>query len=207
MSLHPEDAVARFLSDHEDALALYGGYVELAVPKVFAKYEEEYPDASLLPGSTLCSGVRAVCWALARDDPKAKEGSLSLVNWYSTKLLTDGFSATVRILRHPLNAKSWERVKPTPPPMDTLFGVDAAGGYELAMLWTPDFKTKSLGAVVLAAVSNLSDATKTELYYGAPVPRRDVLTQAVDTSVLEEDFTWDDEDDWGDGVGVASAPA
>src|SRR5689334_4496523 len=132
MSLHPEDGVERFLNMHTAALALFGGYLELAVPKVFAKFEDEYPIARELPGRTMCAGVQAVTWALARDDPEAAEASLQLVKRYSTKLLTDGLGTSVRIRRHPLSAKTWQRIRPTPPPIDTLFGVDlSAAPYEL----------------------------------------------------------------------------
>jgi hypothetical protein len=213
MYLHPREAVERFLLAHRDALALVWGNLDKAVPKTLAMYEDEFPDASKLPGDALCSGVRALLWKYCDSDEFAA-ASLSVVPRHSSKQLSDGLGTTVRVRRHPYSYKTGSRLGVSPPPIDTLFradlsidplfGIDlSAAPYELAAFWIPNYRTKSLGSASLAAVAYLDDPSKTAIYHLEPLPQRDALTLGGPQSPPPPD---DFDDFWSD-AGTGDDPA
>jgi len=170
MELHPEEHVEGFLDTHRRALAVYHDYLDRAVPKAFAKWEPEYPDANYLPGETLCISVRTLFWTLAKDDSNCST-SLALVKRRpASRQLVDSDGNTIRIRRHPWQHQYWRRVPVTPLSRETLWGVDPTPvSYELAILWTPSREMKALGSAVLAAVCGL-DTSSVAIYHRVNLP-------------------------------------
>lgn len=162
MDLHPRRRVEAFLDEHYRTLGAFRGFLEEAVPKAYAKWEEEFPDANKLPGDSLCNAVRTKLRHIVESAPHEDMDPFTL-DWVpcgstSRQLLApDGTS--VRIRRHPWNHRKGRRTLVVPPPIDTLFGTDySLVGYELAVLWIPDQKSKSLRSAVLAAVADLGNS-------------------------------------------------
>lgn len=191
----------RFVEAHGPALARYHGFLELVTPKAFAMYEDEFPDISEVPGDALCSAVRALLRRRGERVP-AGECTLQFVPRGNSRQLVDLEGVTVRIRRHPWDHRRCCRVAVTDPPVYTLFGTDwSLAPYELAILWTPHFKTKSLGNAVLAAVGDL-DGSAPKIFARMDLPTADVLNLAppvvTATATRMGEVTDDFEDFFGD---------
>lgn len=167
--------MADFLAEHQVALATYNGFLELAVPKAFAMFEEDYPDIRKVPGDALCSAVRAVLRSRG-EQVHREDCSLDFAARGTSRHLVDGEGTSVRILRHPWNFKAGCRIGVVEPPVYTLWGIDwSRAPYELAILWTPDYDAKALDSAVLAAVGGLGEST-CSIYARSYLPRTDVLS-------------------------------
>jgi hypothetical protein len=179
VNLHPQEEVDRFVETHEHAFALVWGCLDEAVPRAFAKWDLEFPDRALLPGDTLCGDVRALFWP--RVTLELHDQGLRVVPRGSSYRLSDGLGRTVRVRRHPRNATTATNLPVTTPPIDTLFGVDYdAVAFELAVLWTPNRKTESLGGASLAAVHDLDGSP--DIYGRTPLPRTDLTIRDFGTT-------------------------
>lgn len=175
MQLQPKDAVETFLGRHGDSLARYHGHLDVVVPKVFAKFETEFPEAKDLPGDALCAGVRALLRHAGASSARSDD-TLAMEPRGNSRHLVAADGTTARIRRHPWSHRFCRRVAVTPPEVWTLWGVDwSLAPFEIAVLWTPNYSAKSLGSASLAAVSDLDGSSPT-IYWRESLPPADGLS-------------------------------
>jgi hypothetical protein len=87
-----------------------------------------------------------------------------------------GSGDTVRIRRYPLNPTFAKPVGVIPAATEHLFGNSLADlVYELAILWVPDPRTKSLKVAYLAAVADIDE--KPKIYARAELPPPAILNE------------------------------
>lgn len=174
------------MAQHAQTLAMYWAFLDLVLPKAFAKYEPEYLDGTKLPGRALAGTVQALLWHLA-ESPVIENSTLRLVPRASSKHLVDEDSGmSVRIRRHPWNFRLNRPVQVIPAPVYTLFGIDASSlPFELAILWTANRVSKSLGSASLAAVHGFDGSSPPDIYFTKPLPQIDLLSTQTKESLAD----------------------
>lgn len=166
MDLLPRDAVHDALATHYRAFAVVHHLLDVAIQETALRWEDRFPDLKDMDGSFLASNVRGMLDALRKKGPLPR-ASLTMVTVNNCgQHLFDGQGTRFRILERPLSQVSPGRLLPIcEPETETLFGtVPSAAPYELAVLWTVNYKAKSLGKAVLAAASHIDNPRKAAIY-------------------------------------------
>ena len=185
VDLHPRDVVDQFHHKHAVTLSTVARALDGALQVTFARHEEDYPDPKRLPGDALCSGARSALWA-PRSVRSFSAGSLDVAKRppASKQLIDPETNETVRLRRYPWDYKQERRVTLTASPDWTLFGdVLDRSGYELVLLWQPDYGRKALDAVYLSAVAGL-DSNYVAIYHQTQIEpaAAEVIMPATETS-------------------------
>lgn len=158
-------------------------------------YEEYYSDVTKLPGDALCSAVRALLWCHG-EGMRPGDSTLRFAPRGTSRHLVDSEGTSVRIRRHPWNFRLGCRQGVVPPPIYTLWGIDwSMAPYELAILWTPDYKAKALGTASLAAVGDL-DGSSPSIYGRVDLPQEEVRAVPSTRDIPQTSDVTDDFDDF-----------
>ena len=175
MDLHPREATERFYSPHRDALAVVHGLLDISVQDVAARWDDRYPDLRKMYGGGLSASVRLVFRTMAHEALKLTTLRPS-ESANGGQHLYDGDGNRVRVRKRPVSATApWLPQPVTETPTESLFGTDINSlSYEVAVLWVVDFRARSLGRTVLAAVDGLDDWPNTKIYYEIPLPPPDL---------------------------------
>ncbi len=189
---------------HHDALTLVRRDLDRALQDTAARFDDRWPELDRMPGSLLAAVVRSLfadssalrvpgTATLRCVETPAGNDAVHLFDDHGVRFRIRKRPFSVTLPGHPLRAAMVE--------METLFGPEASmAGYEMAVLWEPDYKAKALGRTVLAVVEGIDDVRKTVIHWEAPLPVLPPSGPAREDMWDDDEFN-EDFDEGEEGVG------
>lgn len=170
MELHPARAVELFARRNCDGLRAVHRSLAIAVPEAFSQFERRHPDGRV-QGGVFAAAVRDVV-LVEFETREMRLGTLRAIEGsFRSVRLIDPSNWPCRVHLHPRDWQSKKYLPVTQPEIDTFWGADPAmAPFELAVLWIPSVRSKSLRDARLAAVANLDERTKTLVYAATMLP-------------------------------------
>jgi hypothetical protein len=197
MDLHPRDVLAVLLDRHEDAFAVAHGCVDLAIQTACAKWVDTYPDLRQVHGGVMAATVRQCLIAHLRCEEFRESTLTASAGPNCSVVLSDVFGDKTVVRKHPRIFRTGCLVPVTEIPAYTLFGLDySMCPWRPYVLWEADLRTQVLQQVWLAAVANIDEPSRTEIYCELHLPP--AIMPAVPTSPSGDDI---EDEGWNEEFG------
>jgi hypothetical protein len=185
------------LARHTAAFAVVHGCLDLAIQTSCAKWVDTYPNLQEVQGGVMAATVRQCLIAHLRCE-EFQESTLGANRGPNCSVvLSDVLGEKTVVRKHPRILQTGYLVQVTEIPAYTLFGLD----YSLCpwspyVLWEADLRTQVLRHGWLAAVANIDEPSRTEIYCELDLPP--AIMPAVPTPPSPAEI---EEEGWGEEFG------
>jgi hypothetical protein len=194
MQLHPQDALQSLLVRHETALAVVHGCVDLAIQASCAKWVDTYSDLTQVHGNVLAATVRQCLMAHLRCQEFQDSTLAATAGPNCSVVLSDVLGDRTLVRKHPRILQTAELVSVTEIPEYTLFGTDySMWPWQPYVLWEADLRMQVLRHAWLAAVANIDEPSRTEIYCELDLPPAIMPGLVTPLTDAFEDDGWGDE--------------
>lgn len=207
MDLHPRSVLTVLLARHTTAFAVVHGCLDLAIQTSCAKWVDTYPDLRQVHGGVMAATVRQCMVAHLRCEEFRASSLEANSGPNCSVVLSDAFGDPTVVRKHPRILRTANLVPVTEIPVYTLFGLDySVCSWRPYVLWEADLKTQVLRHAWLAAVANIDEPSRTEIYCELDLPPAIMPAVSTPPSGDEiDDEGWNDE--FGEEEGSSDSPA
>lgn len=169
VDLQPADLVSEFSLRNGEALSQIHELFADIVPQIFAEMEPRHPDGRI-HGGIFSGNVRDAFLVELQARAMSVAGLTAKEHPFRSVRFRDELGWPCRVHMHPKSLRTGRYISTTPRP-EPLFGAPLDGmELELAVLWRPSPRTKSLKSITLAAVWHLADRNQTVIFASSQLP-------------------------------------
>jgi hypothetical protein len=207
MDLHPHDVLAALLDRHAAAFAIVHGCADLAIQASCAKWVDTYPDVRQVHGGVMAATVRQCLLSHLRCQEFQHSTLEAHAGLNCSVVLSDVLGDKTVVRKHPRSYRTGHLVPVTDIPANTLFGLDySMCPWRPYVLWDADISMQVLRGAWLAAVANINDPSRTEIYCEIDLPP--AIMPVAATPPSGDDFDQEDwDEEFGEGEEGTSDPA